>query len=49
MLRASLKAVGGEALARAAGLDPQARAETIDVAGFLRLADEWLQLRRGGA
>jgi 16S rRNA (adenine1518-N6/adenine1519-N6)-dimethyltransferase len=49
MLRASLKPLGGEALARAAGLDPQARAETIDVAGFLRLADEWLQLRRGGA
>jgi 16S rRNA (adenine1518-N6/adenine1519-N6)-dimethyltransferase len=49
MLRASLKPLGGEALARAAGLDPQARAETIDVAGFLRLADGWLQLRRGGA
>jgi 16S rRNA (adenine1518-N6/adenine1519-N6)-dimethyltransferase len=49
MLRASLKPLGGEALARAAGLDPQARAETIDVASFLRLADEWLQLRRGGA
>jgi 16S rRNA (adenine1518-N6/adenine1519-N6)-dimethyltransferase len=39
MLRSSLKALGGEALATAAGLDPQARAETIDLAGFLRLAD----------
>jgi 16S rRNA (adenine1518-N6/adenine1519-N6)-dimethyltransferase len=39
MLRASLKPLGGEALARQAGLDPQARAETIDVEGFLRLAD----------
>jgi 16S rRNA (adenine1518-N6/adenine1519-N6)-dimethyltransferase len=49
MLRASLKALGGEPLAAAAGLDPQARAETVDVAGFLRLADAWLQLRRAGA
>jgi 16S rRNA (adenine1518-N6/adenine1519-N6)-dimethyltransferase len=49
MLRASLKPLGGEALAVAAGLDPQARAETVDVAGFLRLADTWLELRRGGA
>ena len=38
MLRSSLKAVGGEALVEQAGLDPQARAETVDVAGFLRLA-----------
>jgi 16S rRNA (adenine1518-N6/adenine1519-N6)-dimethyltransferase len=49
MLRASLKPLGGEPLAIAAGLDPQARAETIHVAGFLRLADTWLQLRRDGA
>jgi 16S rRNA (adenine1518-N6/adenine1519-N6)-dimethyltransferase len=41
MLRSSLKPLGGAALAEAAGLDPQARAETIDVAGFLRLADAW--------
>ena len=46
MLRASLKGVGGEPLIEAAGLDPQARAETIDVAGFLRLADAWIA-RRG--
>jgi len=39
MLRSSLKRLGGETLAIAAGLDPQARAETIDLAGFLRLAD----------
>lgn len=45
MLRASLKTLGGEELAASAGLDPQARAETIDVAGFLRLADAWLQAR----
>jgi 16S rRNA (adenine1518-N6/adenine1519-N6)-dimethyltransferase len=47
MLRASLKTLGGEALAIQAGLDPQARAETIDVAGFLRLADAWLRNRAG--
>ena len=40
MLRSSLKTLGGEALCRAAGVDPDARAETIDVAGFLRLADQ---------
>ena len=39
MLRSSLKILGGEALAERAGLDPQARAETIPVAGFLALAD----------
>jgi len=38
MLRSSLKSLGGEALIARAGLDPQARAETIDLAGFLRLA-----------
>jgi 16S rRNA (adenine1518-N6/adenine1519-N6)-dimethyltransferase len=45
MLRASLKGLGGEALIAAAGLDPQARAETVDVDGFLRLADAWLAAR----
>ncbi|WP_411288820.1 16S rRNA (adenine(1518)-N(6)/adenine(1519)-N(6))-dimethyltransferase RsmA [Phenylobacterium sp.] len=45
MLRSSLKALGGEALAAAAGLDPQVRAETVDVAGFLALADAWLARR----
>jgi 16S rRNA (adenine1518-N6/adenine1519-N6)-dimethyltransferase len=42
MLRASLKAMGGEPLIEAAELNPQARAETIDVQGFLRLADAWI-------
>ena len=42
MLRASLKALGGEPLIEAAGLNPQARAETVDVQGFLRLADAWI-------
>ncbi|HEV7384795.1 MAG TPA: 16S rRNA (adenine(1518)-N(6)/adenine(1519)-N(6))-dimethyltransferase RsmA [Phenylobacterium sp.] len=45
MLRASLKALGGEPLIAAAGLDPQARAETVDVEGFLRLADAWIVRR----
>jgi 16S rRNA (adenine1518-N6/adenine1519-N6)-dimethyltransferase len=39
MLRSSLKPIGGEALLRAAGVDPDARAETISVEGFLRLAE----------
>lgn len=43
MLRSSLKPMGGEALIGAAGLNPQARAEVIPVAGFLRLADVWLE------
>jgi 16S rRNA (adenine1518-N6/adenine1519-N6)-dimethyltransferase len=42
MLRSSLKALGGEALCRAAGLDPNARAETVPVGGFLALAQAWL-------
>lgn len=38
MLRSSLKTLGGEALCERAGVDPNARAEVIDVGGFLRLA-----------
>ncbi|MBX7247538.1 MAG: 16S rRNA (adenine(1518)-N(6)/adenine(1519)-N(6))-dimethyltransferase RsmA [Caulobacteraceae bacterium] len=38
MLRSSLKALGGEALCAQAGVDPNARAEVIDLPGFLRLA-----------
>jgi len=38
MLRASLKALGGEALLEKAGIDPTARAEVIPPADFLRLA-----------
>ena len=45
MLRSSLKLMGGEALIAAAGLDPQARAEVVPVAGFLALADAWLAAR----
>jgi 16S rRNA (adenine1518-N6/adenine1519-N6)-dimethyltransferase len=39
MLRSSLKQLGGATLCEAAGIDPDARAETIDLAGFLRLAE----------
>jgi 16S rRNA (adenine1518-N6/adenine1519-N6)-dimethyltransferase len=45
MLRSSLKAMGGEELILATGLDPQARAEVIPVDGFLALADAWLARR----
>lgn len=45
MLRSSLKALGGEALCQAAGIDPNARAETVPVSGFLALA----QALNGGA
>ena len=38
MLRSSLKALGGAALCEAAGVDADARAETIPVDGFLALA-----------
>ncbi len=39
MLRSSLKALGGEALCAAAGVDPSTRAETVPVEGWLALAD----------
>jgi 16S rRNA (adenine1518-N6/adenine1519-N6)-dimethyltransferase len=42
MLRSSLRVLGGESLCLAAGLSPDARAETIDIPGFLRLAHAWL-------
>ena len=38
MLRSSLKSLGGEAICERAGVEASARAEVIDVAGFLRLA-----------
>jgi 16S rRNA (adenine1518-N6/adenine1519-N6)-dimethyltransferase len=38
MLKSSLKLLGGEALCETAGIDPMARAETIDIDGFLALA-----------
>ena len=40
MLRSSLKALGGPALCEVAGIDPNARAETVPVAGFLAMAAE---------
>ena len=42
MLRSSLKQLGGAALCEAAGIEPDARAEVVDVAGFLRLAQATL-------
>ena len=39
MLRQSLKSLGGEALLLAAGIDPERRAETLDIAEFCRLAE----------
>jgi 16S rRNA (adenine1518-N6/adenine1519-N6)-dimethyltransferase len=39
MLRSSLKTLGGESLCAAAGLDASVRAEVVDSASFLRLAD----------
>jgi 16S rRNA (adenine1518-N6/adenine1519-N6)-dimethyltransferase len=38
MLRASLRGLGGEALLRAADIDPTARPETLDIEAFCRLA-----------
>ncbi|KAB0680668.1 16S rRNA (adenine(1518)-N(6)/adenine(1519)-N(6))-dimethyltransferase RsmA [Aureimonas leprariae] len=38
MLRQSIKGLGGEALLVQAGIDPQRRAETLDIAEFCRLA-----------
>ena len=39
MLRASLKPLGGEKLLNAVGIDPTWRAEQVDVAGFVDLAN----------
>jgi 16S rRNA (adenine1518-N6/adenine1519-N6)-dimethyltransferase len=41
MLRSSLKTLGGEALCEAAGIDPNARAEVIEVEGFIALAGQY--------
>ena len=45
MLRASLRALwrDPEPVLRAAGIEPTLRAEQVDVAGFLRLAERYLQ------
>lgn len=45
MLRSSLKAVGGSDLCAAAGIDADARAESVPVEGFIALADAWLARR----
>ncbi len=42
MLRSALRPIGGDGLCLAAGVDPNARAETVPVSGFLALADAWL-------
>ena len=41
-LRSSLARIGGVALIAAAGIDPDVRAETVPVEGFIRLARCWL-------
>ena len=38
MLRSALKAIGGEGLCEAAGIDPSLRGEVVGLEGFLRLA-----------
>jgi 16S rRNA (adenine1518-N6/adenine1519-N6)-dimethyltransferase len=43
MLRSSLRVLGGAELCLAAGVDPDSRAETIPVSGFLALAASFLQ------
>jgi 16S rRNA (adenine1518-N6/adenine1519-N6)-dimethyltransferase len=48
MLRSSLKALGSEALCNAAGIDANARAETISVPDFLQLARVAINLHRNG-
>ncbi|MEO8812601.1 MAG: 16S rRNA (adenine(1518)-N(6)/adenine(1519)-N(6))-dimethyltransferase RsmA [Caulobacteraceae bacterium] len=47
MLRSALRDLGGAALCADAGIDPDARAETISVVGFTRLAQAWMA--RGGS
>jgi 16S rRNA (adenine1518-N6/adenine1519-N6)-dimethyltransferase len=42
MLRAGLRALGGETLCHTAGVDPSVRPETLDLEGFLSLADALL-------
>ena len=44
MLRSSLKTLGGEILCAEAGINPRDRAEDVDVAGFLRIAEAFRQL-----
>jgi len=45
MLRSALRTLGGATLCEAAGVDPDARAETLEITQFLRLAQAWAGLR----
>ena len=45
MLRSALRGIGGEPLCARAEIDPNLRAETIPVTGFLALAQAWLAMR----
>lgn len=49
MLRSSLRSLGGADLCTAAGIDPDARAETVPVLGFLDLARLTASLGRSAA
>lgn len=51
MLRQSLKSLGVDAAAllEAAGIEPTRRAEEVDVAGFVRLANSWREMRGNAA
>jgi len=49
MLRSSLRVLGGEGLCEAAGVDSSARAEMIDVPGFLRLAEALITMKDAGS
>ena len=43
MLRSALRVLGGDTLCARAGVDPDTRAETVPLAGFLNLAGAWLE------
>jgi 16S rRNA (adenine1518-N6/adenine1519-N6)-dimethyltransferase len=49
MLRSALRELGGASLCLAAGIDPDARAQTVPVAGFLALAEALLARDASGA
>jgi 16S rRNA (adenine1518-N6/adenine1519-N6)-dimethyltransferase len=49
MLRASLRPLTADSISllKAADIDPTARAEEIDIAGFCRIARQWQLMRDG--
>ena len=49
MLRSSLRSLGGEVLLEAAGVDPNARAETIPVGQFQALAQQLARVAGGAS